>query len=83
MNNEKEPEPDVRRGENERREEETATDAERMLDNTQRFLEQLANPEPEARQYVAGLKKQLKNEIRHSSARRRDRPKSSDPANEH
>ena len=62
-----------------RREEQTEAEARRMLENTRRFLEQLADAPPESRQYVSGLKEHLENEVRHLKARRRDNPERKDP----
>ena len=73
MNIEDENEGEERRREIERREDESAAETERMLRNTQRFLEQLSNPEPESRRYVSGLKEKLENELRRLKQKPRDR----------
>ena len=79
MNNEEEIEPDERRTEIERREAEAAAEAERMLENTGRFLDQLSDSPPESRRYVAGLKEHLENEVRHQRARRKVHHRPSGP----
>ena len=66
-----------RRREIERQEAETAADAERMLDNTRRFLENLSDSVPESRRYVSGLKDNLEKEVRQLKARKIEHPKAS------
>ena len=67
MNNQDESE---RRLEIERHQAQTAADAERMLENTRRFLEHLSDSAPESRRYVSGLKANLEKELRQLKARK-------------
>ena len=60
------------------REAQTAADAELMLKNTQRFLENLSESAPESRRYVSALKNNLEQEVRQLKARKIDHPKASE-----
>ena len=64
-----------RRREIERHEAENAADAERMLENTRRFLENLSESAPESRRYVSGLKDNLEKEIHQLKSRKIEHPK--------
>ena len=66
------------RREREGREAQTAADAELMLKNTQRFLENLSESAPESRRYVSALKNNLEKEVRQLKARKIDHPKASE-----
>lgn len=71
--------PEERQREIQQREERTAAEAQRMLENTRRFLDRLTDAPPESRRYVAGLKESLENEVRHLKSRRGEHPKPRNP----